>query len=80
MALKIIFMGTPKFAVPILKAINESDHKILGVYTQPAAKSGRGKKLNHSDIFHYFPLKRYCRKLLAQRSNPSHHDPQGSNY
>lgn len=52
MALKIIFMGTPKFAVPILKAINESDHKILGVYTQPAAKSGRGKKLNHSDIFH----------------------------
>tara|TARA_X000001036_G_scaffold426095_1_gene453096 strand:+ start:95 stop:1015 length:921 start_codon:yes stop_codon:yes gene_type:complete len=51
MALKIIFMGTPNFAVPILKAIHESDHKILEVYTQPAAKSGRGQKFNHSDIF-----------------------------
>ena len=51
MALKIIFMGTPNFAVPILKAIHESDHKILEVYTQPATKSGRGQKLNHSDIF-----------------------------
>ena len=52
MALKIIFMGTPNFAVPILKAIHDSDHKILEVYTQPATKSGRGQKLNHSDIFH----------------------------
>ena len=51
MALKIIFMGTPNFAVPILKAIHESEHKILEVYTQPATKSGRGQKLNHSDIF-----------------------------
>ena len=52
MALKIIFMGTPNFAVPILEAIHKSDHKILEVYTQPAKKSGRGQKLNHSDIFH----------------------------
>ena len=51
MALKIIFMGTPNFAVPILKAIYKSDHKILEVYTQPATKSGRGQKLKHSDIF-----------------------------
>ena len=51
MALKIIFMGTPNFAVPILKAIHKSDHKILEVYTQPATKSGRGQKLKHSDIF-----------------------------
>ena len=52
MALKIIFMGTPNFAVPMLKAIHESNHKILEVYTQPANKSGRGQKFNHSDIFH----------------------------
>ena len=52
MALKIIFMGTPNFAVPILEAIHQSDHKILEVYTQPAKKSGRGQKFNHSDIFH----------------------------
>ena len=49
--MKIIFMGTPNFAVPILKAIYESEHKILEVYTQPATKSGRGQKFNHSDIF-----------------------------
>ena len=53
MAMKIIFMGTPKFALPILKAIYESEHKILEVYTQPATNSGRGQKLNHSDIFNY---------------------------
>ena len=53
MAMRIIFMGTPKFALPILKAIYESEHKILEVYTQPATKSGRGQKLNHSDIFNY---------------------------
>ena len=51
MALKIIFMGTPNFAVPMLKAIYQSDHKILEVYTQPAKKSGRGQKFNNSDIF-----------------------------
>ena len=38
MALKIIFMGTPEFAVPILKSIQKSDHKIIKVYTQPAKK------------------------------------------
>ena len=44
-------MGTPNFAVPILKAIHETEHKILEVYTQPATKSGRGQKINHSNIF-----------------------------
>ena len=57
MAMKIIFMGTPNFAVPILKAIHEAEHKILEVYTQPASKSGRGQKINHSNIF-------YCAKQL----------------
>ena len=57
MKMKIIFMGTPNFAVPILKAIYESEHKILEVYTQPATKSGRGQKFNHSDIF-------YCAEQL----------------
>ncbi len=51
MALKIIFMGTPNFAVHILKAIHGSEHKILEVYTQPANKSGRGQKFNYSDVY-----------------------------
>ena len=50
MALKLIFMGTPYFAVPILKSLHESDHTILTVYTQPPKKSKRGQKVNSSQV------------------------------
>ena len=53
MALNIIFMGTPDFAVPILKSINESNHKILEVYTQPPQKKNRGQKIDSSPIHQY---------------------------
>ena len=45
MSLKILFMGTPVFAVPILKSLFESEHKLLSVYTQPPKKRSRGKKI-----------------------------------
>ena len=38
MALKIIFMGTPEFSVPILESIHNSKHKVIEVYTQPPKK------------------------------------------
>ena len=50
MAFKIIFMGTPNFAVPILKSVNESKHKILEVYTQPPTKKNRGLKIQNSSV------------------------------
>ena len=50
MALKIIFMGTPDFAVPILKSIYKSKNKILEVYTQPPKKKNRGQKILSSPI------------------------------
>ena len=53
MALNIIFMGTPEFAVPILKSIHESQHNILEVYTQPPKKKDRGQKINLSPIHIY---------------------------
>ena len=53
MALKIIFMGTPEFAVPILDSINKSKHNILSVYTQPPKKRDRGLKLRISPIHEY---------------------------
>ena len=46
MALKLIFMGTPEFAVPILKKIYKSEHKVLSVFTQPPKKSKQGQKVN----------------------------------
>ena len=50
MALNIIFMGTPNFAVPILKSINNLNHNILEVYTQPPNKKNRGQKIQNSPI------------------------------
>ena len=44
MALKIIFMGTPDFAVPILNTLIESGHHILQVYTQTLKKVNEDKK------------------------------------
>ncbi len=48
--MKIIFMGTPAFAVPALKKLINAGHKPLAVYTRPPAPSGRGKKEQKSPI------------------------------
>ena len=47
---KIIFMGTPMFAVPILKSLYQNGYPISVVYTQPPKKSQRGQKINKSPI------------------------------
>ena len=46
----IIFMGTSKFAVPILEKISESNLNISVVYTQPPKKSSRGMKIQKTPI------------------------------
>lgn len=48
--MKLIFMGTPEFAVPALKALNDNGHEIKLVVTQPDKPSGRGKKLKKSEV------------------------------
>ena len=50
MAKKIIFMGTPLFAVPILKSLYQNGYPVDVVYTQPPQKSHRGQKINKSPI------------------------------
>ena len=50
MSQKIVFMGTPEFAVPSLEILLQSKHKILAVYSQPASKANRGQKIKPSDI------------------------------
>jgi methionyl-tRNA formyltransferase len=47
---KIVFMGTPIFAVPILKSLYQNGYLISTVYTQPPRKSQRGQKINKSPI------------------------------
>ena len=50
MSKKIIFMGTPLFAVPILKSLYQNGYPISVVYTQPPKKSNRGQKINKSPV------------------------------
>ena len=47
---KIVFMGTPIFAVPILKSLYQNGYPVSVVYTQPPQKSQRGQKINKSPI------------------------------
>ncbi|MBT6346509.1 MAG: methionyl-tRNA formyltransferase [Nitrospina sp.] len=48
--MNIIFMGTPEFALPTLKALHQSSHTVLSVITQPDKPKGRGQKLLVSPI------------------------------
>ena len=50
MSKKIVFMGTPLFAVPILKSLYQNGFPISVFYTQPPQKSKRGQKINKSPI------------------------------
>ena len=50
MVKNIVFMGTPMFAVPILKSLYQNGYSISCVYTQPPQKSKRGQKINKSPI------------------------------
>ncbi len=51
--LRIVFMGTPDFAVPALRALYESDHEIVCVYSQPPRPKGRGHKVQPSPVHEY---------------------------
>lgn len=48
--MRIVFMGTPDFAVPSLKALHNAGHRLAGVVTQPDRPGGRGKKLRPSPV------------------------------
>jgi methionyl-tRNA formyltransferase len=48
--MRIIFMGTPDFAVPALQASHAAGHDIACVYTQPPRPAGRGKQLRASPV------------------------------
>ena len=49
---KIIFMGTPIFAVPILKSLYQNGYPVSVVYSQPPKKSSRGMKTKKSPVHH----------------------------
>ena len=51
--MKILFLGTPQSAVPILETLSNSDHQVVGVVSQPARKKGRGQDLTESEVSAY---------------------------
>ncbi|MGQ0667502.1 MAG: methionyl-tRNA formyltransferase [Nitrospiraceae bacterium] len=55
--MRIVFMGTPEFAVPSLEALLKSDNQIVGIVTQPDRPKGRGQLLSPPPV-----------KLVAQRA------------
>ena len=54
--MRIVFMGTPEFAVPSLEALLTSDDRVVGIVTQPDRPKGRGQRLALSPV-----------KVIAQR-------------
>lgn len=51
--MRIVFMGTPDFAVPALKALVEAGHDVCGVFTQPDKPKNRGMKLQAPPVKEY---------------------------
>ena len=50
MSLRIVFMGTPSFAVPSLRVLVEAGHEIAGVFCQPDRPKGRGNKMEFCPV------------------------------
>ena len=53
MSMRILFMGTPDFAVASLKRLVEDGHELCGVFTQPDKPKNRGHKLTPSPVKEY---------------------------
>ena len=51
--MRIVFMGTPEFAVTTLKTLVEHNYNVVGVITAPDKPAGRGQKLHESDVKKY---------------------------
>lgn len=49
-ALRVVFMGTPDFAVPALKALIDGPHDVIAVYSQPPRPKGRGQQVQKSPV------------------------------
>lgn len=48
--MRIVFMGTPEFAVPSLRKLVESSHEVVGILTQPDRPKGRGLRVSASPV------------------------------
>ncbi|MCH7514433.1 MAG: methionyl-tRNA formyltransferase [Bacteroidetes bacterium] len=63
--LRIVFVGTPEFAVPSLSILVQNGYRVVGVITTPDKPSGRGQKLSAS------PVKKYCEENKLKILQPN---------
>lgn len=63
--IRIVFMGTPDFAVNSLRALIDGGYNVVGAVTVPDKKSGRGQKINYS------PLKQYLISISEDNQTPA---------
>jgi methionyl-tRNA formyltransferase len=63
--MRVVFIGTPEFAVPPLQSLIDQSYEVCGVFTQPDRPSGRGQRLQPSPV-----------KLLAQAKNIAVFQPE----
>ena len=73
--MKIVFWGTPEYSLRSLEVINNSNHELVGVVTQPDKKRSRGNKLIPS------PVKKYAIKnnILVMSPNQIKNNDDFSN-
>lgn len=62
--MKVVFAGTPAFALPTLQALLEAGHTVLAVYTQPDRPAGRGRRIAAA------PVKEFARRRALRLSQP----------
>ncbi len=62
--LRVVYAGTPEFAVPALRALADSKHQVVAVYTQPDRPAGRGRKLTAG------PVKQAAQELAIEVQQP----------
>lgn len=74
-SLRIVFMGTPDFAVASLQALSESDHNIVAVVTVPDKPAGRGQKLQESAVKKYAVSRGYPILQPDKLKEPSFVEP-----
>ena len=75
MSKKIVFMGTPLFAVPILKSLYQNGYPIYVVFTQPEKKSKRGMGINRTPVNSLSEtLNIECRRPVSLKNNKEEYD------
>ncbi|MEP7006291.1 MAG: methionyl-tRNA formyltransferase [Sphingomonas bacterium] len=69
--MRIVFMGTPDFSVPVLQALMDSGHDVVAAYSQPPRRAGRGKAVRLS------PVHAHAEALeIPVRTPPTLRDPE----